>query len=87
MTDAERLAELLEETRPTRFSTLYGVEGGEPFNRDGPEAAALIRAQSARIAALEDELREIADMTQKKQLPLTSMVNDKATEALGKGSE
>lgn len=41
----------------------------------------------ARIAALEDALREIADMTQKKQLPLTSMVNDIATKALGKESE
>jgi hypothetical protein len=63
--------------------------GGEKImvyrNPDGPAAADALDAASAREAVLREALEEIEDMTMAKRLPLTRMVNDTASKALGEG--
>lgn len=59
MSDAERLAERLEAIESSHLGDGHYCNWNR--NPDGPEAATLIRAQSARIAALEDALRDIKE--------------------------
>lgn len=55
------------------------------FEEGATQSALLaIKATEARMAEAVVALEEIADMTKKKQLPLTNMVNDTAVSALAK---
>jgi len=75
-TENEQLADWLEQYDKDWIGT-KGKDLTARLNR----IATLIRQQSARIAALEDALRDIAEMTEDQWL------SREATEALGKGSE
>lgn len=108
MSEAERLAERLEKrieypTQDRNSTVMWLDKDGKQWtantgkitqlvNPDGPEAAQLIRTQSARIAALEDALRTIktrAAAMRKGTDDWFELVEFEAfaTEALGKGSE
>ena len=106
MTEAERLAERLEKrieypTQDRNSTVMWLDKDGKQWtantgkitqlvNPDGPEAAQLIRTQSARIAALEEALRAIEDMETNWALGIDGgMENARraARKALGKGSE
>ena len=80
MTEAERLAERLEHAL-----RMYELPRGVCI--DIRQAAALIRAQSARMAAIEEALRPFAGMRKSTEPEVSDLLNRSPSEQLRRQAE